>query len=244
MIIHRSDLFKLMQEGRYSEYRFERKFVSSQLNEHGFEHIIRHHPAFFTEIYWERQVNNIYFDTPALRYFYDNVVGKSDRRKVRIRWYGKAEGIIEKPVLEFKIKSGLLGRKASFLLAPIDLNADHGPDYFQNLFLESNLPESVIEELKGLKPWLLNNYTRRYFRSADLKYRFTIDYKLRYFDFTQLSISIGLGKLDLQNTILELKYDQEHDDQAMDITQHLPIRLNKSSKYVNGIEIIRNNLAV
>ncbi len=244
MIIHRSDTFNLMQEGRYSEYRFERKFVSSQLDEHGFEHIIRHHPAFFSEIYWERQVNNIYFDTPALRYFYDNVVGKSERRKVRIRWYGKAEGIIEQPVLEFKIKSGTLGRKASFDLAPIDLDGELGFGFFQDLFKKSGLPEGILEELKGLNPSLLNNYGRRYYRSVDHKFRFTVDYDLKYFDFSSNMFSLGLGKRDLQNTILELKYNQEYDDHAMDITQHLPIRLNKSSKYVNGIEIIRNNLAV
>jgi SPX domain protein involved in polyphosphate accumulation len=233
-----------MQEGRYSEYRFERKFVSSQLNEHELEHIIRTHHAFFNEIYWERQVNNIYFDTHALQFFHDNVVGKSQRRKVRIRWYGEIEGIIDKPVLEFKIKSGLLGRKASFDLNPIDLNADLDFDYFQNLFLESGLPENIIEELKGLKPLLLNNYSRRYYRSADQHFRFTIDYKLVYFDFSKISFSIGMGTRDLQNTILELKYDQEHDEQAMEISQFLPIRLSKSSKYVNGIDIIRNNLAV
>lgn len=233
-----------MQEGRYSEYRFERKFVSSQLDERALEHVILTHPAFFTEIYWERQVNNIYFDTPALQYFYDNVVGKSERRKVRIRWYGEVDGTIEKPVLEFKIKSGMLGRKATFDLAPIDLNADLGLDFFQNLFLLSNLPENIMEELKVLKPTLLNNYRRRYYRSADHNFRFTIDFDLRYFDFSQVSISIGLGKRDLQNTILELKYDQNHDDEANNITQFLPVRMSKSSKYVNGIEIVRNHLAI
>ncbi len=233
-----------MQEGRYSKYRFERKFVSSQLDYKGLEQLIRLHPAFFKEIYWERQVNNIYFDTPALRYFFDNVVGKSERRKIRIRWYNDQDGIIEKPILEFKIKSGTLGRKVSFELAPIDLNADLEFDYFQKIFKSSNFPESVMEELRVLKPSLLNKYTRRYYRSADHHFRFTIDFNLQYFDFSQVSIAMGIGKRDLENTILELKYDQEYDDEATEITQHLPIRMSKSSKYVNGIDIIRNNLAV
>ena len=233
-----------MQEGRYSKYRFERKFVTNQLDHKGLEQLIRVHPALFKEIFWERQVNNIYFDTPSLSYFFDNVVGKSQRRKVRIRWYGDMNGIIKKPVLEFKIKSGTLGRKASYDLAPIDLNADMGFDYFQEIFKLSNLPDFVLEELKGLKPRLLNNYIRRYYRSADHNYRFTVDYKLKYFDFSQVSIEMGIGKRDLENTILELKYDQEYDDEASEITQHLPIRMTKSSKYVNGIDIIRNNLAV
>jgi len=233
-----------MQEGRYSEYRFERKFLSGHYDDKGLEHIIRMHPALFHEIYWERQVNNIYFDTPGLTYFYDNVVGKSRRRKVRIRWYGEDNGIIERPVLEFKIKSGTLGRKASFNLAPIDLKSGIGFDFFDRHFESSSLPINVLEELKGLKPALLNKYRRRYYRSADNHFRFTVDFDLRYFDFSDVSILIGAGKKDLVNTILELKYDQEYDDQAADITQHLPIRMSKSSKYVNGIDIIRNNLAV
>ncbi len=233
-----------MQEGRYSDYRFERKFVTSRYDHRGLEQLIRIHPAFFKEIYWERQVNNIYFDTHALRYYFDNVVGKSERRKVRIRWYGETSGIVEKPVLEFKIKSGALGKKESFDLAPIDLDLDLDFDYFQNLFKVSKLPDVVLEELKVLKPKLLNKYTRRYYRSADHNYRFTVDFNLTYLDFSKVSISLGLGKKDMQNTILELKYDQEHDDQASDITQHFPIRMSKSSKYVNGIDIIRNTLAV
>ncbi len=233
-----------MQEGRYSEYRFERKFVTNQFDEHGLAHLIRFHPAFFREIFWERQVNNIYFDTPALQYFYDNVVGKSERRKVRIRWYGQSEGYIEKPVIEFKIKSGTLGRKTNFDLAPIDLDGELGLDYFQNLFKVSGLPEYVLEELNGLKPSLLNNYRRRYYRSADHKFRFTIDFDLKYFDFSQNTLSLRSGKRDLQNTILELKYHQDDDEEAKEVSQYIPFRLSKSSKYVNGIAIIRNNLAV
>jgi len=233
-----------MQEGRYSEYRFERKFVTSRIDHKGLEQIVRIHPALFNEIYWERQVNNIYFDTPGLSYYFDNVVGKSQRRKVRIRWYGEDNGLIEHPVLEFKIKSGSLGRKASFDLAPLDLRADVNFDFFDRHFQASSIPENVLEELKGLKPFLLNKYRRRYYRSADHNFRFTIDFDLRYFDFSDVSITIGTGKKDLVNSILELKYDQELDDQASEITQHLPIRMGKSSKYVNGIDIIRNNLAV
>jgi hypothetical protein len=233
-----------MQDGRHTDYRFERKFVTNQLDNKGLEHIVMIHPAMFSEIFWERQVNNVYFDTPALNYFFDNVVGKSQRRKVRIRWYGETNGLIEKPVLEFKVKSGMLGKKVSFDLQPFNLKESTGLDFFGGLFKKSGLPDSILEELVGLKPSLLNRYRRRYYRSADPAFRFTIDYDLRYFDFSDVSIALGIGKKDLHNTILELKYDQQHDREAMQITQHLPIRLNKSSKYVNGIDIIRSFLAV
>ena len=233
-----------MQEGRFSDYRFERKFVTNMMDHKGLELLVKTHPAMFTEIFWERQVNNIYFDTPALTYFFDNVVGKSQRRKVRIRWYGETNGLVEKPVLEFKVKSGMLGKKASFDLIPFNHNEIARLDFLEDIFRRSKIPDNILEELKGLKPSLLNRYRRRYYRSADHNYRFTIDYDLRYFDFSGVSIAMGIGKKDLHNTILELKYDQAHDDEAMEVTQHLPMRLSKSSKYVNGIDIVRNFLAV
>ena len=138
----------------------------------------------------------------------------------------------------------MLGKKASFDLVPFNLRESTRPGYFTDLFKSSGLPAGIMEELHGLKPSLLNRYRRRYFRSADHNYRFTIDYDLRYFDFSEVSLSIRIGRKDLHNTILELKYDQDHDADAMRITQHLPIRLSKSSKYVNGIDIVRNFLAV
>lgn len=41
--------------------------------------------------------------------YQDNLIGISDRMKVRIRWYGALLGLIEEPVLELKIKRGFLG---------------------------------------------------------------------------------------------------------------------------------------
>ena len=38
--------------------------------------------------------------------------------------------------------------------------------------------------------------------------------------------------------ILELKYDQIHDDNVELITNNLPFRLTKSSKYVSGIDYV------
>jgi len=42
---------------------------------------------------------------------------------------------------------------------------------------------------------------------------------------------------DLRNFILELKYGVAHDNTANHIAQQIPFRLNKSSKYVNGIDL-------
>jgi len=103
-------------------FRFERKFLTDQLSYHQLEQMVMSHPACFRQMFFQRKVNNIYFDTPDLRFFDDNVSGRTDRVKVRIRWYDSSIYKIVKPTLEFKIKKGLVGRKASFKMNDFELN--------------------------------------------------------------------------------------------------------------------------
>ena len=106
-------------------FRYERKFLISQLSRHEIESIIRLHPAAFSEIYHQRFVNNIYFDTVGLSAYKDNLTGISDRLKVRIRWYGDLFCLIEEPFLELKIKRGFLGGKLRFPLASFQSYTPH-----------------------------------------------------------------------------------------------------------------------
>ena len=98
------------------EYRYERKFIINNLSSNQVESIIKLNPLAFSEVYHQRYVNNIYFDTPGFHFYHDNSDGNSQKTKVRIRWYNKLFGVIKNPVLEFKIKSGLVGKKVSFSL--------------------------------------------------------------------------------------------------------------------------------
>ena len=45
---------------------------------------------------------------------------------------------------------------------------------------------------------------------------------------------------DEEKTVVELKYDQQYADGARGITEHFPFRVTKNSKYVIGVERIRN----
>ena len=96
-------------------FRYERKFKISEIDRNYVETLVKYHPAMFSEIFHERIVNNIYFDTLNMDYYYDNKSGSSKRMKVRIRWYGNQFGLIEKPVLELKIKDGLIETVSWFL---------------------------------------------------------------------------------------------------------------------------------
>jgi hypothetical protein len=225
-----------------AEYRYERKFLISQLSSYEIESFVRLHPAAFSEIYSPRFVNNIYFDTVGMEAYNDNLIGIKDRLKVRIRWYGELFGYIEKPVLELKIKRGFLGGKMHYPLGPFNLDGSYSITLQQNLFARADIPELVKDYLKSLRFSLLNRYRRKYYQSADGKYRITIDAGMEYYriDGANNYFLAKTGRLDY--AIMELKYAQEDDDGAISITSLFPVRITKSSKYVAGVEGINTSV--
>ena len=222
--------------------RYERKFMIDAMTYHVVEQQIKLHPAVFSPIYHPRYINNIYFDTNELDFFYDNVSGKSSRRKARIRWYGDIHGIIHKPVLEFKIREGMLGNKISFPLKSFGVDESINQEKLYKVFRESDLPLWAVENLLQLKPALLNRYRRKYFLSFNKKFRLTIDNELSYYGIGGNNNNL-IESYSSDDVIVELKYDRKYDDIATLITNRLPFRLTKSSKYVNGIEFLYPTLA-
>ena len=87
-----------------SNYRFERKFFITGTIGQSIESIVKLNTAMFSEIFSERLVNNIYFDSENLKNYYANIYGDMERKKIRIRWYGSLFDYVDKPVLELKIK--------------------------------------------------------------------------------------------------------------------------------------------
>jgi hypothetical protein len=165
------------------------------------------------------------------------VSGKGSRKKARIRWYGDLFGNIEKPVLEFKVREGYLGNKLSFGLKPFTLNENFRYRDLKKVFLDSDLPEWAYEVLQHLSPALLNRYGRKYFLSFDGKFRLTIDNDLSYHAI-EPAHNTFLRSYRGDDFIVEVKYDFENDDKAPFISNNLPFRLTKSSKYVNGMELL------
>jgi len=221
--------------------RYERKFLVTDMYFPQIEQQVRLLPAAFHEIFYPRYINNIYLDSNELDFFYDNVSGKGSRKKARIRWYGDQSGKIEKPMLEFKVREGMLGDKISFPLKPFTFNRQFNYQNLLDVFKQSELPLWAEEVLLQLKPALLNRYKRKYFVSFDQKFRLTLDYELGYFPIgtNNNSFTGGFRSTDI---IVELKYDRQFDDVAPAVTNQIPFRLTKSSKYVNGIEILHPEL--
>lgn len=218
-------------------YRYERKFTVP--NNHpvkNLEYQIKQNSYLFREIYEQRQVNNIYFDTPKFQYYFDNVLGVSDRMKVRIRWYGSTFGQHEKPNLEIKIKRGVVGDKWTFPLIPFSLDNSCSEASLKEIFKSSNLPESIHELTKGLRPTLVNSYSRKYFLSANKKYRLTSDHNIFYRKIAKRFNHFRSQPVKNQHDVLELKYALSADKDADMVSNQFSFRMDKSSKYVNGID--------
>lgn len=222
-----------------TSFRYERKFVPACMSRYVVESIIKFHPAMFSEIYHQRFINNIYLDTLRFSSYFDNEDGVRERVKTRIRWYDDLFGPVVEPCLELKIKKGFLGGKLRSQLEPFCLDQSCSLEVLQDVFAKSGLPGLMRERLKSMDFALLNRYTRKYFESADHKFRITIDFDLEYFRINDFRNSFTERLYDREKVIVELKYDQADDDQARFVTNHLPFRLTKSSKYAMGIQLLR-----
>lgn len=218
------------------DQRFERKFYLPGLSKRVFEVMLKNHPMRFREVYPQRFVNNIYLDTFDLSNYSDSVIGISKRMKVRLRWYGALKGNIEKPRLELKIKNNMLGAKAGFQLNEISIDNELSKIRIINLFRASNIPMHLLLYLKSLHLVLMNRYIRKYYRSSDGNYRITVDSMVNYYRLSQLRNSFSHKATNKNVTIIELKYDKACDKYAKYVTCHFPFRVNKISKYLEGVK--------
>ncbi|OIQ50392.1 VTC domain protein [Pseudodesulfovibrio hydrargyri] len=214
-------------------YRYERKYVVPLHMEPNLASILRCSRFGFREIYAERIVNNVYFDTSLFRFFHENVQGVPDRLKVRVRWYGDGPpaGTCR---LEIKRKSGMVGTKEVF---PVDLKGGGLMEF--GLLERLGLPPEALFETSGLRPTLFNRYRRRYFLSADGRFRVTIDHDLRYSAPAALYRAGCMGSPDAMS-VLELKYDRDADPAAAGVASDIPFPLSRKSKYVTGIVAVYN----
>lgn len=216
--------------------RYERKAVVYGMSIREIESVVKLHPAIFTELHFPRYINNIYFDTYSMSNYFDNIDGLNKRLKTRIRWYGNLFGPVKSPVLEFKFKQNLLGGKVCFPINSFCLDGQYSLEKQHRIFMESGIPDVFLEYLKSLKFTLLNRYHRKYFESADHRFRITIDSNMEYYKLASSNNSFTERKVDHEICIVELKYSEEYNDLADIFFNYFPFRLNKSSKYVDGID--------
>ena len=217
-------------------YRYERKFLIDDLDYDTAFNLVYCSTAGFIEAYPPRMVNNIYYDTFDFSSFHENVDGISDRMKTRIRWYGEDTEWARKLVLEYKMKDSMLGTKKSYSLSGLSFRIDNDLGVIHDaLELQQNLPEGVRIEMMRRTPILANRYKRDYLISADGLYRLTIDTDMQYYPICNNKINWCNVHSDMKSIILELKYPVDLDNGVNDVSNTLPFRLTKNSKYVTGM---------
>ncbi len=237
------ELTKLVEPGRGNgapPLRFERKFLTGGLGPREVLPLIHSHPALFREVYPERAVNNLYLDTPGLRHYFEHVHGTANRVKIRVRWYGPLAGRIERPMLEYKLKRGLVGGKISQGLPACATDGSAGRGFLPNLREADGVPEAARHTLRGLEPTLVNRYRRRYFLSADRHFRLTLDWGLEFYSPHRVGEGRGPLPEDIPPVVIELKFDVAVAGEADAISNAFPFRLTRCSKYVLGIEALHH----
>lgn len=177
----------------------------------------------FSSAYPDRWVNSIYLDNMNYGALRENLSGVSNRSKYRMRWYGEDFLDIPNPILEEKVKSNLLGYKNFKKIGSTTLNAEN---------LRACLGLDMLKDL-SLEPVIMVRYRRTYLESFDHRVRITIDSNLEYRGVNNYEID-PFPYVDAA-IILEIKYDQDIEEEIQDILQAVKYRLTKNSKFVSGM---------
>jgi hypothetical protein len=219
--------------------RYEKKFIADGLTLAEVFATVHRHLAAFREVYPPRMVNNIYLDSPTRRDYFEHLNGAANRVKTRVRWYGQRIEGADRATLERKLKRGMVSGKESYELPRFSANGGCLGTVLQSVFGTAVFPPVLRSVLQHLEPALYNRYQRHYFLSGDRRFRLTVDSHLQF---------AGVSRhrppaIDLlpaaPTVIVELKFEPKHAEEADRIANALPYCVSRFSKYVAGIERLR-----
>ena len=220
------------------DLRYERKFFIDRASAREVKFMIKVYPAVFRKLHPPRLVNNIYLESPRMACYQDNIDGISPRAKYRVRWYGETTQKKAAAVLEIKRKANLVGDKLRLPLGSWDATE---PIYNSTVaqLVKSGTGEAT-GPLANRRCILANCYRRSYFQSADGGFRLTLDEDVVFRAFRR-------DRLDERRvvrepaTIVEIKYPLANDSRADAVSGYFPFRVARISKYVRGVDLLRQN---
>lgn len=219
--------------------RYEVKFVLPSSSYEWVKNWILVHPLCFEQSYPARVINNIYFDSPDLKAFEDNLSGISDRTKLRFRWYGSqnaANRISGK--IEVKRKRNKVGWKyASAIDLSSSLEQMQWDDFHKDIY--SSLADEILMFYEIFQtPVLMNSYHREYFVSKRKNLRLTVDRDLQFFDQRISSGPRSTFCLCAEEIlVLELKVGLNIAEQELHpIISGIPFTATRLSKYILGVQ--------
>ena len=209
--------------------RFERKWIYKSGDYLTLINSLIRSNFFFSIQYPKRRVNSIYFDSSNYSSIRQNLDGVSNKKKIRVRWYGEGNKLI-KPLLEVKSKKGSETKKESYKIN--ELNDLKFPN-FKNLEIIKNVINNKIKTKKIIYPVLTTHYDRQYFISSNGKIRATVDYNLKSI-FLKNQSQLEIKKNFSFACILEFKYATKSDKYVRQNLKEITLRLSKNSKFVNS----------
>lgn len=216
--------------------RYEKKFVADGFSLAEVFAAVRRHPSAFREVYPPRIVNNIYLDSPTRRDYREHVNGSANRTKTRVRWYGQQWQVAERPMLERKLRRGMVSGKELYAIPSLSINGASLRSFLGTALDGAVFLPVLRSMMQHLEPALLNCYRRYYLLSRDGRFRFTVDCELQFAG----AAHNGRPAIDwlpaASTVIIELKFAPEFAEDADFVTNALPFRVARFSKYVAGIE--------
>ena len=186
---------------------------------------------YISPIYEERLINSIYYDSPNYSAAQSNLSGELNRRKFRLRWYGKSE-FPDIASFEIKSKFGRNGLKRNFDLR---LNNDNSHKSIIKKIVNS-LDESGSMFKLSCDPKSLIRYHRQYFATASGKLRVTLDKNIEFAP-QFFSNKINTRKFTRKNPqlVVEFKYDLQYAEEIQGMLTQIPFVSFRNSKYVQSV---------
>jgi hypothetical protein len=193
------------------------------------------HPDAFVEAFPPRQVNNLYLDSQDLDCLNANLIGVSERSKLRLRWYGDNHTEVQ-GALELKRRSSQVGWKES---CPIPVKLDLTRISWQELIWqlkEHARGNSAVWLSSADRPVLINSYTREYYVSADRQVRITLDYdQVVYEQVTYAAPNLVVRSPVEPCVVVEVKSDSDLHRRVSNVLTSFPVQTQRNSKYVDGV---------
>ena len=186
----------------------------------------------FYSIYPDRKVSSIYLDDFDMTSAKDNIIGLSNRKKFRLRYYNNS---INDLLFEIKIKCNKLGSKKTF-----ELNKSFSKYNYENTYpnLKKFLLKKYNEVLEyQLLPIIKTEYDRSYYQN-DLGITLTLDQNIRYF-FVKDNIfaDYHFSTFD-EFDIMELKYPESIINNVNMILRDSNFTSSRNSKYLKGLSLL------
>ena len=213
------------------EYRYEIKFVLDELGLAKSKEWL-YSSTSAVKAFNKRVVNSIYFDDLNYSAVKDNLSGISERKKLRLRWYGTQN--CSKATFEVKMRNGRIGSKSQYQIKFPEnsfFNLSFG-DITSLCISDLSAQNLIFDEY--IFPSLYVSYTREYYETQT-GIRITLDQDINFSD-TQLNSTLTDNSLiPYPRKIMEIKCDLNKKDEVSNLIRPLHMTPKRHSKYLIGL---------